>query len=156
PVIVAGIRTASAWTVGIATLATPVGQTCLGNYIFAGLQTRNWLMVVFGVVAAAALAVILDLCIGGLERAVARRRRPLMWLSAGALAALVAVGLASPSLVRWLSAAPAPATELAAPAEPACGAARGRVRIGAKTFTEQYILAELVRDALARDGIDAE
>ena len=34
PVIVAGIRTATVWTVGTATLATPVGQTCLGNYIF--------------------------------------------------------------------------------------------------------------------------
>ena len=41
PVIAAGIRTATVWTVGAATLATPVGQPCLGNYIFAGLQTRN-------------------------------------------------------------------------------------------------------------------
>ena len=42
PVIAAGIRTATVWTVGAATLATPVGQPCLGNYIFAGLQTRNF------------------------------------------------------------------------------------------------------------------
>ena len=51
PVIVAGIRTAAVWTVGAATLATPVGQRCLGNFIFAGLQTRNWAMVLWGVAA---------------------------------------------------------------------------------------------------------
>ena len=53
PVIAAGVRTATVWTVGAATLATPVGQPCLGNYIFAGLQTRNFAMLLVGVVAAA-------------------------------------------------------------------------------------------------------
>ena len=41
PVIVAGIRTATVWVIGTATLATPVGATSLGNYIFSGLQTQN-------------------------------------------------------------------------------------------------------------------
>ena len=36
PVIMAGARTAAVWTIGAATLATPVGQTSLGNYIFLG------------------------------------------------------------------------------------------------------------------------
>ena len=48
PVIVAGVRTASVWVVGAATLATPVGATSLGNYIFQGLQTRTWEAVIFG------------------------------------------------------------------------------------------------------------
>ena len=39
--IVAGVRTATVWTVGMATLSTPVGAPSLGNYIFGGLQTRN-------------------------------------------------------------------------------------------------------------------
>ena len=56
PVIMAGIRTAAVWVIGTATLATPIGQTSLGNYIFAGLQTQNWVFVLFGCVAAAALA----------------------------------------------------------------------------------------------------
>ena len=34
PVIIAGIRTATVWVVGITTLSTPVGATSLGNYIF--------------------------------------------------------------------------------------------------------------------------
>src|SRR5262249_40984772 len=42
PVMIAGIRTATVWTVGTATLSTPVGAPSLGNYIFSGLQTRNY------------------------------------------------------------------------------------------------------------------
>lgn len=53
PVIVAGLRTATVWVVGAATLATPVGAPSLGNYIFAGLQTRNWVSVLFGCLFAA-------------------------------------------------------------------------------------------------------
>src|SRR5580698_10212254 len=64
PIIVAGI--------GTATLSTPVGQTSLGNYIFTGLQTENWVLVLFGCVAAALLALVLDqllaLAAGGLSR----------------------------------------------------------------------------------------
>ncbi|MBT8495280.1 MAG: ABC transporter permease, partial [Deltaproteobacteria bacterium] len=74
PVILAGVRTAVVWVVGTATLATPVGQRCLGNYIFTGLQTRNWIMILFGVVAAAGLAIVMDLLVAGLEKAAAERR----------------------------------------------------------------------------------
>ena len=44
----------------MATLATPVGETTLGNYIFQGLNTRDNLATVFGCVFAALLAVVLD------------------------------------------------------------------------------------------------
>src|ERR1700761_4908172 len=47
PVFMAGVRTSAVWVVGTATLATPVGQTSLGNYIFTGLQTENWVFVIF-------------------------------------------------------------------------------------------------------------
>ncbi|RZN16205.1 ABC transporter permease, partial [Bradyrhizobium sp. Leo121] len=60
PVMMAGIRTAAVWVIGTATLSTPIGQTSLGNYIFAGLQTQNWVFVVFGCLAAAALALAVD------------------------------------------------------------------------------------------------
>ena len=60
PVIMAGIRTAAVWMIGAATLSTPVGQTSLGNYIFSGLQTQNWVFVLFGCVAAAVLALAAD------------------------------------------------------------------------------------------------
>src|ERR1051325_10035912 len=60
PVIMAGVRTAAVWVIGTATLSTPIGQTSLGNYIFAGLQTQNWVFVLFGCVAAAVLAPVLS------------------------------------------------------------------------------------------------
>jgi osmoprotectant transport system permease protein len=51
PVIVAGVRTATVWVVGTATLATPIGATSLGNYIFTGLATRNDAAVLVGCAA---------------------------------------------------------------------------------------------------------
>ena len=67
PVVVAGVRTATVWVVGTATLSTPVGATSLGNYIFSGLQTRNQTAVLVGCVAAALLALLLDNVIRCLE-----------------------------------------------------------------------------------------
>src|SRR5205085_5993737 len=60
PGSMAGIPTAAGWVIGTATLSTPIGQTSLGNYIFAGLQTQNWVFVLFGCFAAAALALAVD------------------------------------------------------------------------------------------------
>ena len=138
PVIIAGIRTATVWVVGIATLATPVGQPCLGNYIFRGLQTMNWPMVTFGCVAAAVLAVGLDLLIGGLERGVRDRRRPLTWACGVALLLVFGGGLIAPSAVRRLEHARADQQPV--------------VWIGSKTFTEQFILADLLAQLAAEAG----
>src|SRR6185312_9527221 len=74
PVIMAGIRTAAVWVIGTATLSTPIGQTSLGNYIFAGLQTQNWVFVMFGCVAAAVLALTVDQLLALVEAGVARRK----------------------------------------------------------------------------------
>ena len=152
PTIVAGIRTATVWVVGTATLATPVGQRCLGNYIFTGLQTRNWLMVSFGVVASAGLAIILDAAVGGLERGLRERRRVLARVSAGVLAGTLVLGLVAPRIARWLRSEP-----------PAVAALKGKgkrdaiasVRIGTKTFTEQYILAQVIKKRLAAVGVSS-
>jgi osmoprotectant transport system permease protein len=153
PVIAAGIRTASVWTVGAATLATPVGQPCLGNYIFAGLQTRNWSMLLVGVIASAALAVALDLLLGAAEHTLASRKRKRVWLPIGGLLALIfTVIVVLPRVVVPQSAVSGgPRHEARGPA-----VARGTVKIGAKTFTEQYILAEVLRARLATAGIDSE
>src|SRR5918992_3129688 len=76
PVIMAGIRTAAVWVIGTATLSTPIGQTSLGNYIFTGLQTQNWVFVLFGCVAAALLALAIDQLLALTETGVAARSRP--------------------------------------------------------------------------------
>jgi osmoprotectant transport system permease protein len=160
PVIAAGIRTASVWTVGTATLATPIGQACLGNYIFAGLQTRNWEMLLIGVIAAAALALVLDGILAAAERAVSRRPRGRLTAPVAGLAALIAVVLGVlPHMAGGAGPSPAPVRAPAGGPGSAPGADRprvARVRIGAKVFTEQYILAELLRQRLAGRGIAAE
>lgn len=154
PVIIAGIRTATVWVVGIATLATPVGQKCLGNYIFTGLQTQNWVMVMFGVVGAAGLAILLDLLIGGLEKGAKDRRRRLSLVSGSSLLVIVLGGLVSPRIVEWLE--PERTLGPAAEGEEEERAEIGTVRIGAKTFTEQYVLAALLQDRLEEAGFPTE
>src|ERR671937_705241 len=75
PVMMAGIRTAAVWVIGTATLSTPIGQTSLGNYIFAGLQTQNWVFVLFGCAAAAVLALLVDQLLALIESGLQSRRR---------------------------------------------------------------------------------
>jgi osmoprotectant transport system permease protein len=156
PVIAAGIRTATVWTVGAATLATPVGQRCLGNYIFAGLQTRSWSMVLVGVIAAAGLALLLDLTLGGIERGMAARRPRLTLAAGAALAVVLLAGLLAPRLAgAGRPVAEARATS-AGEAAPVVRPPVTRVRLGAKTFTEQYILVAALRTRLEAEGLEVE
>ena len=154
PVIVAGARTSAVLVVSAATLATPVGGTSLGDLIFAGLQTRTWGVVVVGCVAAAALAIVIDQILRLTERAVAVGDR-----LAGILAGIGALALALAALMPALSiggagsgAAPARATFQA---EAGILGARP-VRIGAKTFTEQFILARLIGRRIEAAGGEVE
>jgi osmoprotectant transport system permease protein len=133
PVVVAGIRTATAWTVGMATLSTPVGATSLGNYIFAGLQTRNPAAILTGCAAAALLALVLDGLVRTAALGVATRRRGLV---AAAALGLLALGAWS----TWTR-------------PPSAERVPGRVvRVGGKTFTEQYVLAEILAETARRAG----
>jgi osmoprotectant transport system permease protein len=132
PVIVAGVRTATVWIVGIATLSTPVGSPSLGNFIFSGLQTRNFTAVGVGCVAAAALALALDGIVRLAESGVSTRR-PARVVASAAMLGLFAA---------WAIAA---AAGVGGPRD------EGRaVVIGAKTFTESYILAEILAATVER------
>jgi osmoprotectant transport system permease protein len=68
PVIIAGIRTATVITVGIATLSAYIGAGGLGDFIVRGLSTGNNKSIVLGVMAASAMALLLDFGIGLLEK----------------------------------------------------------------------------------------
>ena len=81
PVIMAGIRTASVWVIGAATLSTPIGQTSLGNYIFTDCRLRTWVFVLFGCVAAAVFALLVDQLLALMETGLAKRKRS--WVIAG-------------------------------------------------------------------------
>ncbi len=129
PVVMAGIRTATVWTIGAATLATTVGAASLGNLIFAGLQTENWGEVLVGCLASAALALVADALLALVERGLARRER---WsLAAGGVGVVIGLLLAC---------------------TPLAGGGTPTVVIGAKNFSEQYILARLIGTRLEAAG----
>jgi len=132
PVIMAGIRTAAVWVIGTATLSTPIGQTSLGNYIFSGLQTQNWVFVLFGCVTAAALAIAVDQLLALMERGVATRSRSRLIGGAAGIAALVIAALA-----------------------PGFARSGATYVIGTKPFTEQYVLASLIEQKLEATDLSA-
>lgn len=70
PVIMAGIRTATVLTVGIATLATFVGAGGLGDVIYRGLQSYNNALVLAGALPVAMLAIAFDLILKWIEKKV--------------------------------------------------------------------------------------
>jgi osmoprotectant transport system permease protein len=132
PVMMAGIRTAAVWVIGTATLSTPIGQTSLGNYIFAGLQTQNWVFVLFGCFAAAALALLVDQLLALVETGIRLRSRVRAAVGVVGVLALVAATLV-PSMAR----------------------SQSTYIVGAKTFTEQYVLAALMAQRLRAAGLSA-
>lgn len=133
PVMVAGLRTSAVWVVGTATLATAVGAPSLGHFIFSGLQTRNYATVSVGCFAAGGLAIVLERTIRLVERGLAARRRgPLL----GGLTALAGLTL--------LAGAPLGSDR--------GGAGEAPIVIGAKNFTEQYVLAEILAGWIDREA----
>ncbi|WP_019833985.1 ABC transporter permease/substrate-binding protein [Sphingomonas sp. PR090111-T3T-6A] len=129
PVVMAGIRTATVWTIGAATLATTVGAASLGNLIFSGLQTEDWSQVLAGCLASAALALVADALLALIERGLARRER---WsLTVGSLGV---------------------ATGLLLACAPLLGGGARPVVVGAKNFSEQFILARLIGARLEQAG----
>jgi osmoprotectant transport system permease protein len=128
----AGIRTSAVWVIGTATLSTPIGQTSLGNYIFAGLQTQNWVFVLFGCLAAAVLALAVDQLLALIENGLRNRSRLRASLGGIGIAALVAATLV-PTITR----------------------SQTNYVVGAKTFTEQYVLSALITQRLKAAGLSA-
>ncbi|MEX0963968.1 MAG: ABC transporter permease/substrate-binding protein [Pseudohongiellaceae bacterium] len=141
PVIVAGIRTAMVWTVGLATLSTLVGAVSFGNYIFTGIQTRNLVAVTVGSLASAGLAVGLDSLVASVQWLIERRneaadstRLRRLRLSVYAVVALI-------TAVALYGLLPQPRADLV---------------VAGKPFTEQYIMAGLLAQELEEAGFSVE
>jgi osmoprotectant transport system permease protein len=126
--IMGGVRTAAVWTIGAATLSTTVGQPSLGDIIFSGLQTQNWVLVLTGCLTAAALALLVDGLLAMATVGIDTRRR---WLWAVPLAAAVILPAA---IILGQSKTPPTIT------------------IGAKSFSEQYVLARVIGRRLEAAG----
>src|SRR4051812_9719561 len=131
----AATRPAGVGTMGAATLATTVGQPSLGNLIFSGLQTENWIRVLVGCAAAAALALGVDGLLAMVESGLKRRSRQRVLVGLTVLAAALALAFA-------------PFGRSAAGGE--------TVVIGAKNFSEQYILASAIERRLRAAGYRTE
>jgi osmoprotectant transport system permease protein len=111
-------------------------------------------MLLVGVAAAAALALILDAILAATERAVSRRPRGSIAAPAAVFAALVV------AILGVLPRIPTGGAPAAVPGERAGALAEHRpvtkVRLGAKTFTEQYVLVEVLRARLSQRGLEVE
>lgn len=130
PMIIAGIRTSTIWTVGAATLSTAVGAGSLGNYIFIGLQTRNNLSIMIGCISAALLSLILDLIIRALAYSVKTNRRSVVSVIMSLFAVFYGYLLVE-AVNDYMK--------------------KDKVIIGAKAFTEQYILSEVMRNKIKHE-----
>jgi osmoprotectant transport system permease protein len=135
PVIVAGVRTAAAMTVGIATLAAFVGAGGLGDFIYEGLSLNNNRLVLLGAIPAAILALILDFGIGQLEKTFFKRRKKrlkkkAMFVSTTLLTVLVILFV---GMFFYMRSNVSP---------------QKTVRVGTKNFTEQLILGEIIAQLL--------
>jgi osmoprotectant transport system permease protein len=67
-VILAGIRTATIITIGVATIAAAIGAGGLGTFIFRGVALVSDSLILAGAIPAALLALVADFLLGLLER----------------------------------------------------------------------------------------
>jgi osmoprotectant transport system permease protein len=141
PVIIAGIRTAMVWTVGLATLSTLVGAVSFGNYIFIGIQTSNLTAVTVGSLASAVMAIVLDSIIAGLqwiaEARVSNLSNQRMTLIKRVVGSSLVI-LFGVSLFTFMP------------------RAKPDFIIGGKSFTEQHIMAGLLTAELEKAGFSVD
>jgi osmoprotectant transport system permease protein len=67
-IILAGIRTATVITIGVATIAAAIGAGGLGTFIFRGVAMVSDAVILAGAIPAALLALLADLLLSQLER----------------------------------------------------------------------------------------
>jgi osmoprotectant transport system permease protein len=67
-VILAGVRTATIITIGVATIAAAIGAGGLGTFIFRGVALVNDSLLLAGAIPAALLAILADFLLGQLEQ----------------------------------------------------------------------------------------
>lgn len=132
PVIISGMRVATAMTIGIATIAAFIGAGGLGDFITQGLALNDSSLILLGAIPTAILALSFDYGISQLEIRLNHRKTKLSkiprvkkFLAGTACLILVFLGAASYFKEYMHS-------------------KRDAVVVASKNFTEQYILAELM------------
>lgn len=135
PVIVAGIRTATAMVIGISTLAALIGAGGLGEYIYEGLSLNNVNLILMGAIPAAFLALFFDFLIGRVEKLLTMKRRH-------------RTKSRSQYFLRYTSCAIVLITFVYFFITPVTSQEHNEVRVGSKNFSEQLILGELIAQLL--------
>jgi osmoprotectant transport system permease protein len=129
-IIIAGVRVATVICVGTATIAAAIDAGGLGRYIFRGLRANDNVLILAGAVPAALIALMADLLLGYVERliqfggAMKIKSAKLLWSGALITALLLATTYFFTS------------------------ASSGPIAVGAKDFTEQVILGEIIAQAI--------
>lgn len=126
--ILTGIRVSTVICVGIATIAAAIGGGGLGVFIFQGIATVNNELILAGAVPSAIVAIIADWAIGLLEshlKQPGKRKQLLLGVSIGAVI-LFGLGISAIAYQQTLS------------------NTNSTIVIGAKNFTEQTILGEIL------------
>ncbi len=137
PMIVAGVRTAMAMSIGIATLAAFIGAGGLGDFIYQGLSLNNTQLILLGAIPAALLALVMDFIIWSIEKTIAerkltdRRKSYAKWIVITAVVAIVCLLGGKLYYSKWF------------------GDGVETVTIGSKNFTESIILADMMADMIA-------
>jgi osmoprotectant transport system permease protein len=67
-IILAGIRTATVITIGVATIAAAIGAGGLGTFIFRGVAMVSDAVILAGAIPAALLAILADIFLALIER----------------------------------------------------------------------------------------
>lgn len=136
--VLAGIRTATTVSIGIATLSAFVGAGGLGTFINRGLALNNMDLVLLGAVPAGLLALYADWLLGvfenGLKPQITRRPLIVHGVAAAVIGTAAFGGL-------WVSARYH--QKIASGDQ-----FGGRIVVGSKNFTEQFILGEIIAQAL--------
>ncbi|MFB2768128.1 glycine betaine ABC transporter substrate-binding protein [Pelatocladus sp. BLCC-F211] len=126
-VILAGVRVATVISVGIATIAAAIGGGGLGVFIFRGISTVNNQLILAGAIPAAFIALGADFILGWLEKQLTQQRGKTVKVNrkfaigSSILTSLILVLIA----FNYWQTPP-------------------KIVIGAKNFTEQFILGELL------------
>lgn len=144
PSIMAGIRTSTVWTVGVATICAFIGAGGLGDFINRGLALSNTHLLLVGAIPASLLALGFDRWLAGVAQILANRHYRHWRKPALAISVTVAVtGIFSPALVRMST--------------PTAATSPRPLVIGCKNWGEQLILAEIIAQlAEKKFGIPVE
>lgn len=141
PVIMAGVRIASVTAVGLMTMAAFIGAGGLGYLVFSGIRTVNNSQILAGAIPACLLALMVDFLIGLVEKLVtpislqkgdtaAKKKRRSVQKAGLSVAALLLAGI-------FIFTSAGGRTESVR-----------SISIGAKDFTEQEILGNMVADLI--------